>query len=56
VGAGMVPWNSHLPVALASHKVQVVASIDPIRQRAKRAYPLVRRVRLGPAAGGVPFR
>jgi predicted dehydrogenase len=35
VGAGMVTRNSHLPAALASDKIQVVAIVDPMRQRAE---------------------
>jgi predicted dehydrogenase len=35
VGAGRVTWSSHLPAALASDKVQVVAIVDPMRQRAE---------------------
>src|SRR2546429_8700134 len=35
VGAGMVTRSSHLPAALASDKVQVVALVEPMRQRAE---------------------
>ena len=35
VGTGMVTRSSHLPAALASDKVQVVALVDPMRQRAE---------------------
>lgn len=35
VGAGMVTRSSHLPAALASDKAQVVALVDPMRQRAE---------------------
>jgi predicted dehydrogenase len=35
VGAGMVTRGSHLPAALASEKLQVVALVDPMTQRAK---------------------
>lgn len=35
VGAGLVTRHSHLPAALASDKVQVVAIVDPMRQRAE---------------------
>jgi len=35
VGAGMVTQSSHLPAALASDKVQVVALVEPMRQRAE---------------------
>ena len=35
VGAGMVTRSSHLPAALASDKVQVVALIEPMRQQAE---------------------
>jgi len=34
VGAGMVTRSSHLPAALASDKVQVVALVEPMRKRA----------------------
>jgi len=35
VGAGMVTRSSHLPAALASDKVQVVALVEPMHQRAE---------------------
>ena len=35
VGAGMVTRSSHLPAALTSDKVQVVALVEPMRQRAE---------------------
>jgi predicted dehydrogenase len=35
VGAGMVTRSSHLPAALASEKVQVVALVDSVHKRAK---------------------
>src|SRR2546428_6245120 len=35
VGAGMVTRSSHLPAALASDKVQVVALVEPMRKRAE---------------------
>ena len=45
VGAGMVTRSSHLPAALASDKVQVVAIVDPMRQRAQA---LARRYGIAP--------
>lgn len=35
VGAGMIAGHSHLPAALASPNVQVVAIVDPARERAR---------------------
>src|SRR5712691_7452301 len=46
VGAGMVTRSSHLPAALASDKVQVVAIVEPMRQRAEE---LARRYGIAPA-------
>lgn len=45
VGAGMVTRNSHLPAALASDKVQVVALVEPMHQRAEE---LARRYGIAP--------
>ena len=45
VGAGMVTQSSHLPAALASDKVQVVALVEPMRQRAEA---LARRYGIAP--------
>src|SRR5689334_12055045 len=47
VGAGLITENSHLPAALASTMVEVVAIVDPAVERAAqlaRAYGITPRI------------
>jgi predicted dehydrogenase len=36
VGCGLITRNSHLPAALASRQIEVVALVDPMRERARQ--------------------